>query len=288
MSPRQPSAARNVTACVHGRAGHMCAGTVGAVRILHVGDDYAALRPCGLTYYSDALMRAQAAAGHEVAYAFSGRYYPRIGGPRLKRWRSGAIRMYELVGSPNRRHWWLGTRTPELDLDDAAGERVFDVALRETRPDVVHVQELARLPSSVIEHAKEAGVPVVMTLHDYKPLCSTVRLVHADGRFCMQREVGEDCACNCASAPADAGHLSDLTLEYELERAKHAIPFAPQLDYSALAPVIVPAMARLRSFGRRNAGAASTPAARGPRPGPPAPPSEYQRRRDVNLGRLNS
>src|SRR5215213_2874276 len=179
MSPRRSSAARNVTARVHARAGRRCATTVVAVRILHVGDDFAALRPCGLTYYSDALMRAQAAAGHEVAYAFSGRHYPRVSGPRLKRWRSGPIRMYELVGSPNRRHWWLGTRTPALDLDDPAGERVFDVALEETRPDVVHVQELARMPSSVIERAKAAGVPVVMTLHDYKPLCSTVRLVHA-------------------------------------------------------------------------------------------------------------
>src|SRR4051794_31159140 len=68
------------------------AGTVAAVRILHVGDDHAALRPCGLTLYSDALMRAQAAAGHEVSYVFSGRYYPRLHRPRLKRWRSGPLR----------------------------------------------------------------------------------------------------------------------------------------------------------------------------------------------------
>lgn len=27
------------------------------MRVLHVGDDFAALRPCGLTLYSDALMR---------------------------------------------------------------------------------------------------------------------------------------------------------------------------------------------------------------------------------------
>src|SRR4051812_10218496 len=126
------------------------------VRILHVGDDFAALRPCGLTLYSEALMRAQARAGHEVSYLFSGRHYPRLPRPRLKRWRHDGVRMIELVGSPNNSHWERGTRHPLVDLGEAAGERAFAAALQESRPEVVHFQELSRLPSSLIERAAEA------------------------------------------------------------------------------------------------------------------------------------
>src|ERR1700712_2803249 len=121
-----------------------------AVRILHVGDDFAALRPCGLTFYSEALMQALAGRGHEITYVFSGRYHPRPGGPRVRRWRQAGVRMVELTASPIHSHWERGTRRPELDLAEPAGEAAFARALAESRPQVVHVQELARLPSSII------------------------------------------------------------------------------------------------------------------------------------------
>jgi glycosyltransferase involved in cell wall biosynthesis len=161
-------------------------------------------------------------------------------------------------------HWEAGTREPERDLCEPAGETAFGVALREARPQLVHVHELARLPSSVLELARDAGVPVVMTLHDYRPLCASVRLLDADGRRCTRLEVGEDCARNCAGAPAGRGHLVAWTVGYELGRAKRAVPGASGLDFSFLS--------------RRR----DPP----PPPGPPAPAAGYQRRRDVNVARL--
>ena len=239
------------------------------MRILHVGDDFAALRPCGLTLYSDALMQGQVAAGHEVAYVFSGRHYPWLELPRLKRWRDRGVAMYELVGSPIVSHWEAGTREPLRDLDEPAGERAFAAALRETQPDVVHVHELARLPSSVLELA---DAPVVMTLHDYRPLCASVRLLDADGHRCTRREVGEDCARNCAGAPGGRDHLVAWTVGYELGRAKRAVPLARRLDFSFIEKTV-----------RSARGEGTRPGA--PRPGAPA--ADYQRRRDVNVARLS-
>jgi glycosyltransferase involved in cell wall biosynthesis len=248
------------------------------MRILHVGDDHAALRPCGLTFYSDAIMRSQAAAGHEVAYLFSGRHYPRLSAPRLKRWANGAVRMYELIGSPNHTHWEKGTRHPERDLQEPAGEAAFAAAVRETRPDVVHVHELSRLPSSIVERAVAQGLPVVMTLHDYKPLCASVRLLDADGGRCMRSEVGEDCARNCAGAPDGPAHLIEWTLirdRLRAQRAKRAIPGVNRIDLSRLDPLVMRAQALLVAAGD----------------GPPAEavasPAAYQRRRDVNVHRLS-
>ncbi|MEA2426685.1 MAG: hypothetical protein QOF37_313, partial [Thermoleophilaceae bacterium] len=247
------------------------------MRVLHVGDDFAALRPCGLTLYSDALMQGQVAAGHEVSYVFSGRQYPRLERPRLKRRRDRGVRMFELIGSPNHAHWEDGTRTPLLDVDEPAGEAAFRIAIREARPEVVHIHELAGLPSSVIEIAREAGVPVLMTLHDYKPVCASVRLLDADGRRCHRHDVGEDCARNCAGAPAGRQHLVDWTIDYEIRRVKRALPLGDRVDFSAVAP----AAAAVRGLLSKPAGNGAAPVEL-----PVASPEHYQRRRDVNLERL--
>jgi glycosyltransferase involved in cell wall biosynthesis len=248
---------------------------VAPVRILHVGDDFAALRPCGLTLYSDALMQAQVAAGHEVSYVFSGRHYPRLERPRLKRWSDRGVRMLELVGSPIHTHWEAGTREPLRDLDEPAGEATFAAALREARPEVVHIHELLGLPTSLIEQAKAAGVPIVMTLHDYKPVCASVRLLDADGLRCTRLDVGEDCARNCAAAPAGRRHLVDWTLDYEMQRVKQRLPMGERLSFAALSPLV-----QAVTGTDHETRPAITPL-------PVTAPADYQRRRDVNIERLN-
>ena len=248
------------------------------MRVLHVGDDTAAVRPCGLTLYSDALMRAQLAGGHAVSYFYSGRHYPALRRPRLKRRSVQGVRHFELIGSPNHSHPVAGTRAPLVDLEEPVGEAAFRTALRESRADIVHIHELSRLPSSVIDVAEAQDIPVVMTLHDYKPLCASVRLVDSDGLLCSRRDVGEDCARNCAGAPAGPGHLIAWTVAYELTRAKMAVPGLRNVDFP---------LARAFELASRTA---SRP---GPGPVPadvpalPGPAAAYQRRRDVNVERLN-
>lgn len=249
------------------------------MRILHLGDDFAALRPCGLTVYSDALMRAQIAQGHEVSYVFSGRHYPRLRRPRLKRWKQNGIRMYELIGSPIQSHWEAGTLHPDRDLHEPAGEATFAAAVREVAPSIVHIQELARLPSSIIQQAKGLGLPVVMTLHDYKPVCASVRLLDADGLRCLKHEIGHDCARNCANAPEGTEHLVDWTVEYQRQRIKRAVPLADRVDFSFLTPLLSLTAKALAPGRPDRADGASAPLA-------PASPELYQQRRNVNIERL--
>lgn len=253
------------------------------MRILHIGRDFAALRPCGLTLYSDALMRAQLAAGHDVAYFFAGRHYPKIG-PRLRRWKSGDLRMFELLSTRIHTHWTRGTRHPLLDLAEPAAENAFGTALRDTRPEIVHVHELAGLPSSLLDQAKAAGAAVVMTLHDYTPLCAAVRLVDLDGNICTRRQVGEDCSRNCAAAPDGDSHLVEATMRYELRRFKQAHPRLTSVGAAARAPLVTRTLELLG--GRPMPAGDVAPAADDPPP-EGAPPPHYQRRRDVNVARLN-
>lgn len=60
--------------------------------------------------------------------------------------------------------------------------RAMVTALEQHRPDVVHAHNVYhQLSPSVLHAAAERGVPVVMTLHDYKLVCPTYRLLDEDG-----------------------------------------------------------------------------------------------------------
>jgi glycosyltransferase involved in cell wall biosynthesis len=57
-------------------------------------------------------------------------------------------------------------------------------ALADARPDLVHTNNLPGISSAVWEVARQAGVPVVHTLHDYHLLCPRTTLVRRDGAPC--------------------------------------------------------------------------------------------------------
>jgi glycosyltransferase involved in cell wall biosynthesis len=247
------------------------------VRILHVGWGFSPWRPGGLILYAEDLMAAQARRGHEVSYLLSGRHYPGLRRPRVRRWRRDGVAMVEVVNPPIVVGLERGTRAPERDLAEPRLERIFERLLREQRPDVIHVQELLGHPSSILDLAAGAGVPTVMTLQDYFPLCATVRLLDSDGRVCLRREVGEDCAVGNAGAPADGAHLARHTVHFELGRAKQRVPGLRRLSFAPLRPLVAPLVGAVA--GRRN---------EAPAPLGPSAARQFQRRRELNVARLGA
>ena len=121
------------------------------MRILHVGWGFSPWRPGGLIFYAEDLMAAQVARGHDVHYFFSGRFYPYVSGPRLKRWRRGGVAMHEVLNAPLIPGEGEGTRHPERELSERRMEAAFERTLRRVEPDVVHFQELHGLPSSCVD-----------------------------------------------------------------------------------------------------------------------------------------
>jgi glycosyltransferase involved in cell wall biosynthesis len=230
------------------------------MRVLHVGSGFRPMRVGGLVAYIEELMHEQTRRDHDVAYFFAGRYYPHLGGPRLKRWSRDDVTMLEVVNSPLYDHG----RQPELELDEPQTERLFQRALQEARPDVVHFHELAGLPFSLLDLARRAGARSVMTLADYFPLCSTFKLFDSQGRVCLRREVGTDCVATVAADPRPPGLLHERTVWHEL-RTRRVLSRLPRGLARPLA----------RSAGSRVASP------------PPAGAEAFQRRREVNVERLN-
>jgi glycosyltransferase involved in cell wall biosynthesis len=253
------------------------------MRILYVGWGFSPWREGGLIAYAEDLMDAQVGRGHEVSYFFSGRHYPYISGPRLKRWRRRGVGMHEAINPPIIPGLESGTRAPELELSEPRLEAAFERVMASVRPDVVHIQELHGLPSTFIELAG-ARAPTVMTLHDYGPLCATLRLFDSQGRICMRRDVGADCVLRNADAPLDPGLYVDITLRFETARARRAVG----LGESAVS-FLEPIAAEVRRWVIRTSGRTKPGDTAGPRNGAEQPSARavtFQRRRDLNVERL--
>jgi glycosyltransferase involved in cell wall biosynthesis len=214
--------------------------------------------------YIEDLMDEQVRRGHEVAYFFSGRQYPGLRRPRLRRWERGRIAMLEIVNSPLYDHG----RQPELEVAEPRIERMLDGVLGELRPDVVHIQEMAGLPSSVLDVVRASGTPQVVTLQDYFPLCSTFKLIDAAGQVCARRAIGADCVATTAADPRRPGLMIEATVLHELKRLPAPGRFEPQLVRVA------------KRVGA--AGAARRPLDRGRND-----PAAFQRRRELNVQRLS-
>lgn len=69
-------------------------------------------------------------------------------------------------------------------IHDRAFLAAFDRFLDETRPDLLHVHHLAGHAATLPRAARRRGVPVVLQLQDWWPLCARANLLHSGGGEC--------------------------------------------------------------------------------------------------------
>lgn len=103
--------------------------------------------------------------------------------------------VYRIVGS--------GVRLREFLVEHALVEAAFETVLRETRPDVVHVNHLIGISPRVVAIARSVGVPAIVSAHDYFLACPLVHLVKTDGRLCAGPDEGRECAATCFADESD-------------------------------------------------------------------------------------
>ena len=84
--------------------------------------------------------------------------------------------------------------------------------------DLVHVNSSYLLSVSPIETAKDLGLPVVLTLHDYWFLCPRISLLHPDGTLCQGPESAMHCAW-CRMTEQRRYRLLDVTTQRKLGSA---------------------------------------------------------------------
>lgn len=271
------------------------------MRILHVGFGFRPLRWGGLIAYAEDLMDAQVARGHRVGYFFAGRAYPFMDAPRLKRWGRRGIAMYEIVNPPVVVGGGFGSAYPAAELDHPLAEAMFKRVLEELDPEVVHVQEMLGLPTSLFGVAREHGVPIMLTTHDYGLLCPTLKLYDADERICRRQTPGEMCVTCCRNAPTSQQGLVDGTMFYEetrfleASRLKYVPRPRPAVDAVRRANGRVMEWWRDRGGGRPDVPRGEPelpdrpehPVDEQPAVNPHATPAAYDERRRINVARTS-
>lgn len=65
--------------------------------------------------------------------------------------------------------------------------------LREICPDIIHIYHLLHLSSSIIDAARELGIPIILTLTDFWFFCPKWIRLKADGNLCKENFYWEEC-----------------------------------------------------------------------------------------------
>lgn len=147
------------------------------LRILHV-DKFASRAGGGGTSYMLEILQRQRARGHEVELFASD-------GPRDVDTRLAHLHPPRPSFEPPPARLTERLATTATMVWSRRAERAMERALAEFRPDVVHCHNLYhQLSPSVLRPIRRAGIPIVMTMHDYKLVCPTYRLIDGEHQQC--------------------------------------------------------------------------------------------------------
>jgi glycosyltransferase involved in cell wall biosynthesis len=92
---------------------------------------------------------------------------------------------------------FLRFETVDLSSNDERIRKQFEECLEAIKPDVVHFQHLVGLSGDLPVVAKK-NYPIIISLHDYWPICITTHFLNSDGKICNNPS-SKNC-WNCFSA----------------------------------------------------------------------------------------
>jgi glycosyltransferase involved in cell wall biosynthesis len=166
------------------------------MKILLVAHKYPPFALGGVEVYTWHLARALQTQ-HEVAVFF--RHDDRDG-PRFAAQdeEAGGVRLRRVSCNPS----GLGASVASEFLSTFLSRPIetdFACLLARFQPELIHVQHVMGLSARLLPLARAAGVPVLLTLHDYWFLCGNSQLIWPDGQVCRGKAWGVNCV-SCAAA----------------------------------------------------------------------------------------
>lgn len=174
------------------------------MKVLHVGWGFQPFRGGGLIEYAEDLMEVQAHNGYQVGYFCTGRFSIIINKPFLKQWKSNkGYTVYEVWNPTIIGGFDFGIKDPVADVIEPVTEKLFMQVVKDFAPDIVHIQEVLGVPTSVFKQLRVLNIKTVFTIEDYFYLCPTLKLVLPGGNTCRIKgaELGRQCAICCNNAP---------------------------------------------------------------------------------------
>ncbi len=101
--------------------------------------------------------------------------------------------------------------------EDQTIQQIFSDVLDAFQPDIVHFNHLLALSVTLPRETARRGIPSLLMIHDYWPICHRVNLVDRQQRICPGPHRGGECQPCVFGSPSAAGGLVRLI--------KKALPF---------------------------------------------------------------
>lgn len=175
------------------------------MRILHYGLGFPPYRTGGLTKFTIDLMKRQLANGHEVGLIWPGEFKCLKSSTCIRECgRVDGILSFEIINpNPVSYDEGIAVTVPFMHAGDVEAYTNF---LKEYNPDVIHIQTLMGIQKNFVVAAKNLGIRLVFSAHDFFPICPKVTLFR-NGCIC-------DCIENCEMCSScNASALSIQTIK---------------------------------------------------------------------------
>jgi glycosyltransferase involved in cell wall biosynthesis len=165
-------------------------------------DPYEALT--GVAVYVRDLATALVREGYEVAHLYLDSRPRRFSSSLRRQMRNGIPATVAAAPPISRMSLADSLRA---DVASPALVRILEDAVEEIQPDILHLHDVSGIPAALIPATKTRGCPVVVTLHDFWPLCRRLLLIRPDLVPCGGSGGGWNCARYCSGRPPLARRL---------------------------------------------------------------------------------
>jgi len=172
----------------------------------------------GYNLSASELAAGLALSGHRVSYLRSGMDFSLLGRPHVRPvevWRGVAC--YDFFNSRNLSPASSNFRNMRVEMSSPDDTRVVVGWLMRVRAQVVHVHSLEGYGLDLLAAIRAAGVPVVVTPHNYWYACPQVDLLHEESRVCEDYEGGKRCV-GCLTSRSPRGVRARRAAEQALHR----------------------------------------------------------------------
>ncbi len=183
------------------------------MKILQVSHGLPPREKAGVELYTFYLSKALADLGHRV-HVFCREEDPEKGQFTCSEEKSDGFNVTRIVNNLT----WISD--PRIYYDNHFFDRAFSEVLERENPDLVHFQHFIALSAHLLRIAREKGIPVVFTLHDFFVLCHRIHLMKEDQRLCPGPLYGLECvSCLDSISPP-----RDRRIRFFV-KAKEVLPF---------------------------------------------------------------
>jgi len=170
------------------------------MKILHYALGFAPYRTGGLTKFCMDLMQQQLQQGHDVGLIWPGEMRFLGGKTRIRTGKKVAgVGSYEVINpTPVSYDEGIADTRRFMEEGDLACYRAF---FQHRKPQVLHVHTLMGLHMSMLTAAREQGIRLVFTTHDFFPICPKVTLFRGN-QVCPTAKDCQYCtSCNTTALP---------------------------------------------------------------------------------------